>query len=43
MRQKLTFVLRSDNDAIIKGFAVAVGEVELTKVAWMTPRVLSSY
>ena len=42
MRQKLTLVRKSDNDAIIRGSAVAAGKVNLTKVAWMMPRVLPS-
>ena len=40
MRQKLTLVRKSDNDAIIRGSAVAAGKVNLTKVAWMMPRVI---
>ena len=42
MRQKLTLVRKSDNDAIIRGTTVAAGKVNLTKVAWMMPRVLPS-
>ena len=33
-------VRKSDNDAIIRDSAVSAGKVNLTKVAWMMPRVL---
>ena len=42
MRQKLTLVRKGDNDAIIRGAAVAAGKINLTKIAWMMPRVLPS-
>ena len=42
MRQKLILVRKGDNDAIIRGSAVAAAKVNLTKVAWMMPRVLPS-
>ena len=42
MRQKLTLVRKGDNDAIIRATSVGAGKVNLTKVAWMMPRVLPS-
>ena len=42
MRQKLTLVRKGDNDAIIRNTAAGAGKVNLTKVAWMMPRVLPS-
>ena len=42
MRQKLTLVRKGDNDAILRGTDVAAGKVNLTKIAWMMPRVLPS-
>ena len=42
MRQKLTLVRKGDNDAIIRTSTAAAGKVNLTKVAWMMPRVLPS-
>ena len=37
MRQKLTLVRKSNDDAIFKIAAVDKGQVELTKVAWVMP------
>ena len=31
---------KSDNDAILRATAVKAGKVNLTKVAWMMPRVI---
>ena len=42
MRQKLTLVRKGDNDAILRAAGVTAGKVNLTKVAWMMPRVLPS-
>ena len=42
MRHKLTLVRKSDNDAIIRASVVAAGKVNLTKVAWIMPRVIPS-
>ena len=39
MRHKLTLVRESNDDAIFKVAATAKGKVELTKVAWVMPRV----
>ena len=36
---KLTLVRKSNDDAIFKVAATAKGKVELTKVAWVMPRV----
>ena len=42
MRQKLTLVRKGDNDSIMRATAAGAGKVNLTKVAWMMPRVLPS-
>ena len=42
MRQKLTLVRKGDNDAILRASGVKAGKVNLTKIAWMMPRVLPS-
>ena len=42
MRHKLTLVRKSDNDAIIRAAGVKDGKVNLTKVAWLMPRVIPS-
>ncbi len=42
MRQKLTLVRKGDNDAIIRATVAGAAKVNLTKVAWMMPRVLPS-
>ena len=42
MRHKLTLVRKSDNDAIIRASGVKEGKVNLTKVAWLMPRVIPS-
>ena len=42
MRQKLTLVRKGDNDAIVRTAGAGAGKVNLTKVAWMMPRVLPS-
>ena len=42
MRQKFTLVRKGDNDAILRAANVDAGKVNLTKVAWMMPRVLPS-
>ena len=42
MRHKLTLVRKSDNDAIIRAAGVKEGKVNLTKVAWLMPRVIPS-
>ena len=39
MRQKLTLVRKNDDDAIQRIRAAGAGKVELTKVAWVMPRV----
>ena len=39
MRHKLTLVRKCNDDAIFKIAAVDKGKVELTKVAWVMPRV----
>ena len=39
MRHKLTVVRKSNDDAILKIAAVAKSKVELSKVAWVMPRV----
>ena len=39
MRQKLTLVRKGDNDAIIRNTAAGAGKVNLTKVAWMMPKL----
>ena len=39
MRHKLTLVRKRNDDAIFKVAATAKGKVELTKVAWVMPRV----
>ena len=40
MRHRLTLVRKSDNDAILRATGVKAGKVNLTKVAWMMPRVI---
>ena len=40
MRQRLKLVRKSDNDAILRATGVKAGKVNLTKVAWMMPRVI---
>ena len=42
MRQKLILVRKGDNDAIFRADGVDAGKVNLTKIAWMMPRVLPS-
>ena len=42
MRQKLILVRKGDNDAIFRADAADAGKVNLTKIAWMMPRVLPS-
>jgi hypothetical protein len=42
MRQKLTLVRKGDNDAIIRAIGVKAAKVNLTKIAWLMPRVLPS-
>ena len=42
MRHKLTLVRKSDNDAIFRAATVDAGKVNLTKVAWIMPRVIPS-
>ena len=39
MRHKLTLVRKNNDDAIQRLAAMAVGKIELTKVAWVMPRV----
>ena len=39
MRQKLTLVRKNDDDAIQRTNTAGAGKVELTKVAWVMPRV----
>ena len=39
MRHKLTLVRKSDDDAIQRTAAADAGKIELTKVAWVMPRV----
>ena len=42
MRHRLTLVRKTDNDAILRATGVKAGKVNLTKVAWLMPRVLPS-
>ena len=42
MRHKLTLVRKSDNDAILRAKGVDDGKVNLTKIAWIMPRVIPS-
>ena len=42
MRHKLVLVRKSDNDAIFRASGVDAGKVNLTKIAWMMPRVIPS-
>ena len=42
MRHKLTLVRKSDNDAIFRASGVDAGKVNLTKLAWIMPRVIPS-
>ena len=42
MRHRLKLVRKSDNDAIFRATSVKAGKVNLTKVAWLMPRVLAS-
>ena len=42
MRHKLTLVRKSDNDAIFRASGVDAGKVNLTKIAWIMPRVIPS-
>ena len=42
MRHKLTLVRKSDNDAILRASGVDDGKVNLTKIAWIMPRVIPS-
>lgn len=42
MRHKLTLVRKNDDDAIFKHAGVAKGKVQLTKLAWLMPRVHAS-
>ena len=40
MRHTLTLVRASDDDAIFRGATAAAGQVKLSKISWMMPRVL---
>ncbi len=40
MRQRLTLVRKGDNDAILRATGVKAGKVNVTKLAWLMPRVL---
>ena len=42
MRHKLTLVRKGDNDALFRTAPTANGKVNLTKVAWLMPRVHAS-
>ena len=42
MRHKLTLVRKGDNDAIFRAGTVDAGKVNLTKIAWVMPRVIPS-
>ena len=42
IRHRLTLVRKGDNDAILRATGVKARMVNLTKVAWMMPRVISN-
>ena len=42
MRHKLTLVRKGDDDAIYRNAAAAAGKVQLSKIAWLMPRVHAS-
>ena len=42
LRHKLSLVRKSDNDAILRVSGVAAGKVNVTKIAWLMPRVIPS-
>ena len=42
MRHKLMLVRKSDNDAIHRATTVDAGKVNVTKIAWLMPRVIPS-
>lgn len=42
MRHKLTLVRKNDNDAIFRSTSANAGKVNLTKIAWLMPRVIPS-
>ena len=41
-RHKLTLVRKGDNDAILKASGVDAGKVNISKIAWLMPRVIPS-